>query len=46
MTIKSFDEAAGYLPDVCFERPPDLGVLLGSGWGAALCMDEVRVRIR
>ena len=46
MTIKSFDEAAGYLPDVCFRRPPDLGVLLGSGWGAALCMDEVLVRIR
>ena len=28
-----FDKAAGYFPDVCFERQPDLGILLGSGWG-------------
>ena len=40
-----FDKAAGYLPDVCFERPPDLGILLGSGWGEALRSDEVIVRI-
>jgi purine-nucleoside phosphorylase len=41
----SFDAAAGYLPDECFRMPPDLGVLLGSGWGAALRTDEVLVRI-
>lgn len=45
MNLKFFDKAAGYLPDVCFERPPDLGVVLGSGWGASLKMDDVIVRI-
>ena len=40
-----FDKAAGYLPDICFERAPDLGILLGSGWGDALKMDEQLVRI-
>jgi purine-nucleoside phosphorylase len=45
MNLRFFDEAAGYLPDVCFERPPDLGVLLGSGWGEALQADRVIVRI-
>ena len=43
MQLKSFDEAAGYLPDVCFKAPPDLGVLLGSGWGDALKIDEIVV---
>ena len=46
MQLKSFDEAAGYLPDVCFKTPPDLGVLLGSGWGDALKIDEIVVRIK
>lgn len=45
MDIKFFDKAAGYLPDVCFEVPPDLGILLGSGWGESLQADEVIVRI-
>ena len=45
MIMKFFDDAAGYLPDVCFEKPPDVGVTLGSGWGDALKMDEVVVRI-
>ncbi|MBE6382313.1 MAG: purine-nucleoside phosphorylase [Lentisphaerae bacterium] len=40
-----FDKAAGYLPDLCFEKVPDLGILLGSGWGEALTADEVLVRI-
>ncbi len=40
-----FDEAAGYLPDICFERVPDLGILLGSGWGEALTTDKVLARI-
>ena len=39
-----FDKAAGYFPDVCFERQPDLGILLGSGWGESLQMDEVIAR--
>ena len=46
MQLKSFDEAAGYLPDVCFKAPPDLGVLLGSGWGEALKIDEIVARIK
>ena len=46
MKLSDFDVAAGYLPDLCFKTPPDLGILLGSGWGDALQMDEVVVRIR
>ncbi len=45
MNRSFFDKAAGYLPDVCFARPPDLGILLGSGWGEALTTDRVLVRI-
>lgn len=45
MRMKVFDEAAGYLPDACFRDPPDLGIMLGSGWGQALAMDDVLVRI-
>ena len=41
MEMKTFDTAAGYFPDSCFAYPPDLGILLGSGWGEALAMDEV-----
>jgi len=44
MNFKIFDDAAGYLPDECFRNPPDLGILLGSGWGDALMMDEVVFR--
>lgn len=44
MDIKFFDKAAGYFPDVCFKTPPDLGILLGSGWGSALQPDEVVFR--
>ena len=46
MNPKFFDEAAGYLPDVCFRNPPDIGILLGSGWGEALEIDDVLTRIR
>jgi len=46
MQMKYFDEAAGYLPDLCFRDRPDLGIMLGSGWGEALEMDEVLTRIR
>ena len=45
MDMKFFDTAAGYLPDECFREPVDLGIMLGSGWGEALQMDEVLVRI-
>jgi len=45
MEMRCFDAAAGYLPDECFRKPPDLGVLLGSGWGDALEMDEVVFRV-
>ena len=45
MDMEFFDKAAGYLPDLCFQRPPDLGILLGSGWGEALVTDKVLVRI-
>ncbi len=44
MHLADFDQAAAYFPDVCFERPPDLGIMLGSGWGEALEMDEVVFR--
>lgn len=40
-----FDRAAGCFPDVCFERVPDLGIMLGSGWGEALTADETLARI-
>ena len=46
MNMTMFDDAAGYLPDACFRTAPDVGILLGSGWGEALQMDEVVVRIR
>lgn len=45
MDVSFFDKSAGYLPDECFSKPVDIGVLLGSGWSDALTMDEVYVRI-
>ena len=45
MKTEIFDTAAAVLPDLCFERPPDLGIVLGSGWGEALKMDEVLFRL-
>ena len=44
MKLNSFDETAAYFPDLCFQNPPDLGIMLGSGWGEALAMDEVLFR--
>ena len=44
MNIRSFDQTAAYFPDACFKTSPDLGVVLGSGWGSALEMDEVVFR--
>jgi purine-nucleoside phosphorylase len=45
MAPSDFDQAAGCLPDECFRIPPDLGIMLGSGWGDALAMDECLVRV-
>lgn len=44
MQMKFFDQAAAYFPDSCFRQPPDLGILLGSGWGEALKTDETLAR--
>ncbi len=44
MKTEIFNRAAAYFPDVCFKQAPDLGVLLGSGWGEALAIDEVVFR--
>ena len=44
MQMKKFDEAAAYFPDLCFRTPPDLTILLGSGWSDALETDEVIFR--
>ena len=44
MNMTFFDKAAEYFPDVCFKTPPDIGIMLGSGWGAALEPDEVLFR--
>ena len=45
MTLETFDKMAAALPAVCFDQAPDVGILLGSGWGAALEMDEVVCRV-
>ena len=44
MKLAEFDESAAYFPDLCFRSPPDLGIMLGSGWGEALKTDEVVFR--
>ena len=45
MDIRHFDRAAEFLPDECFRLPPDLSIILGSGWGGALKKDNVLCRI-
>lgn len=45
MQMKIFDDAAGYLPDICFKERPDIGILFGSGWGSALEIDETVARV-
>ena len=44
MKPESFDVSAAYFPDCCFREPPDLGIMLGSGWGEALMTDEIIFR--
>lgn len=46
MQMSIFDDAAKYFPDACFKFAPDLGIMLGSGWGDALKMDDIIVRLR
>lgn len=45
MKLTDFDRSAAVFPDLCFTRPPDLGIMLGSGWSDALKMDEVIFRL-
>ena len=45
MNLEFFDRMAGFLPDLCFERPPDVAIVLGSGWADALSADRTLVRI-
>jgi purine-nucleoside phosphorylase len=45
MDITYFNKAAEFLPDECFKLPPDLSIILGSGWGDSLKKDKVLCRI-
>ena len=45
MDMEYFDKAADFLPDECFRLPPDLAIVLGSGWGDSLDKDKVLCRI-
>ena len=45
MDMRFFDRAADCLPDECFRTKVDLGIMLGSGWGEALDLDETYVRV-
>lgn len=45
MDIKIFDCAEATLPRVCLERPPAVGMILGSGWSQALPTDGEYARV-
>lgn len=45
MDVRCFDKAADFLPDECFKLPPDIAIVLGSGWGDALKKDRTLCRI-
>lgn len=45
MDVSFFDRAAAVLPDACFELPPDVGMVLGSGWGDAMVTDRPIVQV-
>jgi purine-nucleoside phosphorylase len=45
MNMEYFDKAADFLPEECFKLPPDISIVLGSGWGDALKKDKVLCRI-
>lgn len=46
MDMSVFDKAAASLPDACFEKPVDAGIVLGSGWSGALTADETVLRVQ
>lgn len=45
MTKEFFDAAAAYLPDICFKEPPQLGIILGSGWDLSIKSTDIVVKI-
>ena len=45
MNVDIFDKAADFLPDECFRLPPDVAIILGSGWGDSLNKDSVLCRL-
>ena len=45
MNTQLFETAAAALPACCFEQPPACGLILGSGWGAALQTGRVLARV-
>jgi hypothetical protein len=46
MNVEFFDKAASVLPKECFETPPELGIILGSGWGESLTCDKTIAEIK
>ena len=45
MNATLFNNAAGALPDLCFEKPLDCGLILGSGWSQTLQSAESLLRL-
>jgi len=45
MNTKLFDCAEAALPGICFGRPPDVGLILGSGWSQTLETGQEHVRV-
>lgn len=45
MDMEYFDKASDFLPDECFRIPPDMTIVLGSGWGDSLNKDKVLCRL-
>ena len=45
MNTQLFETAAAALPACCFEQAPACGLILGSGWGAALQTGRVLARV-
>ncbi|MDA3926892.1 MAG: purine-nucleoside phosphorylase [Kiritimatiellae bacterium] len=45
MNTECFNDAEKSLPEICFERAPDCGLILGSGWSRVIKTDTEIVRI-
>lgn len=45
MNTELFEKAQNSLPRICFERVPDCGLILGSGWSRTLNTDNEILRI-